>query len=299
MPVSHLDARRCGKIKGDEFYTLLPSIEAELAHYPDLFRNKIVYSNCDRAESQFVKYFSEANLGLKDYIYSSNDFRSDESIKKLNQCDIVVTNPPFSLFVEYYKTLLKTGKKFIIVSPLMGVVNFSTLEQLLIGEVFPGRTKLNKFLRPDGSIAPVSCRWIQNIKRHYNPPLNLHTSNPEVPPNGWHKFLNYDAYNLDKSKYVADFYTTHPNYQGRIGVPVTFVDWWNPDQFKFLCRSDGVIVKQQDGSIKQVFCRLIISTNQTIKPFDDLSAGLQYSREVCQRYNKGKFRPCGPLILQN
>ena len=123
---------KANKEKNDEFYTMLSDIEAELQHYEHHFKDKVVYCNCDNPEwSNFWKYFKDnfERLGLKRLIatYYDNDnqvyrtdlisdtknklnrfplkgngdFRSQECIDILKEADIVVTNPPFSLFREY------------------------------------------------------------------------------------------------------------------------------------------------------------------------------------------------------
>ena len=141
------------KAKNDEFYTQLTDIEKEMRHYKDFFKGKVVYCNCDDArESNFFKYFSLnfEHLGLKKLISTgfkadgkgvvliyegdkngnrivddneiivnelegNGDFRSAECIEYLKECDVVVTNPPFSLFREYVAQLMEYGKKFLII----------------------------------------------------------------------------------------------------------------------------------------------------------------------------------------
>ncbi|MBQ2397740.1 MAG: modification methylase, partial [Bacteroidales bacterium] len=141
------------KAKNDEFYTQLTDIEKEMRHYKDFFKGKVVYCNCDDArESNFFKYFSLnfEHLGLKKLIttgYKANgkgivliyegdkngnrivedseivtkelegngDFRSAECVEFLKEADVVVTNPPFSLFREYVAQLMEYGKKFLII----------------------------------------------------------------------------------------------------------------------------------------------------------------------------------------
>jgi hypothetical protein len=141
------------KGKNDEFYTQLSDIEKELRNYKEYLRNKIVFCNCDDPEeSHFWRYFSEnfEYLGLKKLVSThfenekpsykleivadingdgrtnrldtirtplmqNGDFRSPESIEILEEADIVVTNPPFSLFREYVAQLFEYDKKFIIV----------------------------------------------------------------------------------------------------------------------------------------------------------------------------------------
>ena len=141
------------KARNDEFYTMLTDIEKEMRYYKDFFKGKVVYCNCDDArESNFFKYFSLnfEFLGLKKLITTGykadgkgvvlvyegdkngnrrvdneeiivnelngdGDFRSEECIEYLKQADVVVTNPPFSLFREYVKQLMDYNKKFIII----------------------------------------------------------------------------------------------------------------------------------------------------------------------------------------
>ena len=138
--------------KNDEFYTQLSDIEKEMVHYKDHFKGKTIYCNCDDArESNFFKFFSLnfEKLGLKKLITTgykadgqgvaliyegdkngnrlpdteeitirplqgNGDFRSEECIEFLKEADIVVTNPPFSLFREYIAQLMEYGKKFTL-----------------------------------------------------------------------------------------------------------------------------------------------------------------------------------------
>lgn len=132
------------KRKNDEFYTLLPDIETELQYYSEHFRGKVIYCNCDNPEfSNFWKYFKihfeefgirkliatyyDSGKPTYKYVLSSGDneptktpltddedFRSPECIEILKEADIVVTNPPFSLFREYIAQLIKYDKRFII-----------------------------------------------------------------------------------------------------------------------------------------------------------------------------------------
>ena len=144
--------------KNDEFYTQLKDIEKELVHYKEHFKDKVVYCNCDSEESNFVKYFllNFKHLGLKKLIASGfsfdgngtklefngyreneniynaedvhteslvgdGDFRSEECIALLEESDIVVTNPPFSLFQEYVEQLMEYDKKFLIIGNMNAI----------------------------------------------------------------------------------------------------------------------------------------------------------------------------------
>jgi len=147
--------RKANKAKNDEFYTQLSDIEKELWHYKNHFKDKIIFCNCDDPEeSNFFKYFAlnfeylglkklvathyeeekksykleiirwldlnnDWKINLKDTkkieLKENGDFRSDESIEILKEADIVVTNPPFSLFREYVAQLFEYEKKFLII----------------------------------------------------------------------------------------------------------------------------------------------------------------------------------------
>ena len=151
--MSNTNLKTAKKSKNDEFYTLMEDIEKEMRYYKDFFKGKVVYCNCDDArESNFFKYFSLnfEFLGLKKLITTGykadgkgvvlvyegdkngnrrvdneeiivnelngdGDFRSEECIEYLKECDVVVTNPPFSLFRQYVKQLMDYDKKFIII----------------------------------------------------------------------------------------------------------------------------------------------------------------------------------------
>ena len=122
--------RSARKAKNDEFYTMRSDIDKELEHYADQFKDQVVYCNCDDPNtSNFVAYFRDnfERLGLKKLIAThfateggaarklvktsdgeelttlsgDGDFRSQECLDLLDECDIIVTNPPFSLFREF------------------------------------------------------------------------------------------------------------------------------------------------------------------------------------------------------
>ena len=152
--MAHANLSNAKKAKNDEFYTQLSDIENELKHYKSHFAGKVVYCNCDDArKSNFFRFFQKkfSDYGLKKLIttsYNENghgsvlvyegdtngngkldeyevkvsdlngngDFRSEECIELLKEADIVVTNPPFSLFREYIATLVQYNKKFLVIS---------------------------------------------------------------------------------------------------------------------------------------------------------------------------------------
>ena len=148
MASANANLHKAKNAKNDEFYTQLTDVSKEMIHYKEHFKDKIVFCNCDDpAWSAFWEYFhlNFAELGLKKLIsthydktkptykmeYSggddndievgvktplegNGDFRNQECLDLLDECDIVVTNPPFSLFREYVAVLMEHEKKFII-----------------------------------------------------------------------------------------------------------------------------------------------------------------------------------------
>ena len=272
------------KAKNDEFYTQLSDIEKEMAHYKDFFKGKIVYCNCDDArESNFFKFFSNnfESLGLKKLITTgykadgkgvklvyegdkngnfmvddtevvmtelegSGDFRSEECIELLKECDVVVTNPPFSLFREYVAQLMEYGKKFIIIGNgnavtykeifpyiknnelWLGNKSFSGGMDFIAGENYDSaKCKHPKYDNKGNIIINVMmCVWFTNIPHtKRNTPLDLYRkySNEDYP-----KYDNYNAIEVSK---VTDI---PMDYDGAMGVPITFLDKYCPTQFEIV-----------------------------------------------------------------
>ena len=270
------------KAKNDEFYTQLSDIEKELRHYKEYFRDKVIFCNCDDPEeSNFWKYFelNFTQLGLKKLIAThyetakpsyklelvrdingdgnidsldiiktglkqNGDFRSDECVEILKEADIVVTNPPFSLFREYIAQLMEYDKKFIIIGNLNAITYKETFPLLKENKMWLGygfkRGNAYFYVSPnigeqfvrgvyDKATGLVKFRnvvWYTNIdiqKRHEDIIL-YRTYDEESYP----KYDNYDAINVDKTKDIpCDYYEV-------MGVPITFMDKYNPDQFNLL-----------------------------------------------------------------
>lgn len=243
------------KEKNDEFYTMLTDIEKELKHYKNHFKNKIIFCNCDDpTESNFWKYFSlNFNfLGLKKLISThyekeipsyklefdgidlvktplkqNGDFRSPECIEILKECDIVVTNPPFSLFREYVAQLIEYKKKFIIIGSLNAITYKETFKLIKDNKIWLGNSSPKEFLQPDGEIKKFgNIYWFTNLEhKKRNEELILYKEyNSKDYPN----YDNYDVINVDKVKYIPK------DYFGVMGVPITFLDKYNPKQFEIL-----------------------------------------------------------------
>ena len=159
----------------------------------------------------------------------NGDFRSKECVKLLQQADIVITNPPFSLFREYVAQLMKYKKKFLII----GNDNCRTYKEIfpLIKEnkFWCGLHHVKQFYKPDGSVKNFgNVSWYTNLENsRRNEVINTgkkYCGYEEMYP----KYDNYDAINVDK---VSDI---PMDYDGIMGVPITFLDKYNPEQFKIV-----------------------------------------------------------------
>lgn len=180
----------------------------------------------------------------------NGDFRSAECIELLKQADIVVTNPPFSLFREYVTQLIAYNKKFLIIAnkntitykeifPLikenkvwvgvqsMGIDMLFDIPKEQAEELLRNGKQGSKYRIVDGVVKGRSASiWLTNLehsKRHEEMILYKHYTPEEYP-----KYDNYDAINVDKVKDIPC------DYDGVIGVPITFLDKYNPEQFKII-----------------------------------------------------------------
>ena len=271
--------------KNDEFYTMLTDIEKEMRYYKDFFKGKVVYCNCDDArESNFFKYFSLnfEFLGLKKLISTGykadgkgvvlvyegdkngnrrvdneeiivnelngdGDFRSEECIEYLKECDVVVTNPPFSLFRQYVKQLMDYNKKFIIIGN-QNAITYKEIfpyiknNQLWLGMSMNGSNRW--FVAPDSYEVKENAAgykldekgrkmffvngvtWFTNIEnKRRNEKLDLYKkySFEDYP-----KYDNYDAIEVSRVDEIP------MDYDGVMGVPITFLYKYNPTQFEII-----------------------------------------------------------------
>ena len=260
----NISLHKANATKNDEFFTRLTDIERELSHYKDHFQDKIVFCNCDDPEySNFWKYFQlnfhylglkklvsthyetdkpsykmeivrhekGVQIGIPDFVKTPlkeyGDFRRAECIEILKEADIVVTNPPFSLFREYVAQLVEYDKKFIIIGNKNAISYKEFFPLLMKNKLWIGYEQPSKFFDGKGNLTNQVqglCRWFINLdisKRHEE--LFLYKNyTPEEYPN----YDNYDAIEVSR---VADIPI---DYDGYMGVPITFLDKYNPEQFE-------------------------------------------------------------------
>ena len=158
------------------------------------------------------------------------DFRSEECLALLDEADIVVTNPPFSLFREYVSVLMEYEKKFIIIGNKNAITYKEIFPLLKDNSVWLGSESPFEFFTPDGMTKRVNglTRWYTNLdikKRHEDLILVKKYAGHE---DEYPKYDNYDAIEVSK---VADIPL---DYAGVMGVPITFLDKYNPDQFEIV-----------------------------------------------------------------
>jgi len=184
-----------------------------------------------------------------DGIYGAGDFRSKECLELLDEADIVVTNPPFSLFREYVATLMDYDKKFVIVGNQNAITYKEAFPLLRDDRLWLGYNKVKEFVVPSadhpergnivtdgkgGLIAKFgNICWYTNLditKRHED--LLLYRRYKE-DPSRYPKYDNYDAIEVSKVKDIPE------DYWGVMGVPITFMDKYNPDQFDIVGCSES------------------------------------------------------------
>lgn len=204
--MSNENLRRAKATKNDEFYTLRADIEAELSHYKDYLKGKIIYCNCDTPESNFVKFLNEVKdeWGIKDVWHTSLDegisFDSPFAKELLAKCDVVITNPPFSLTRPRFVPMLdESGKKFLFI----GNLNMATMKEIfpLIrdNKLWTGYTHPKEFIQPDGTYKKFgNCLWWTNLPVDKSLKLDC---NKHFDPELYPLYDNYAAWNVDK---VAD-----------------------------------------------------------------------------------------------
>ena len=280
--------------KNDEFYTQLSDVSKELAHYKHHFKDKIVFCNCDDPEwSAFWRYFhlnfsvlglkklisthydrkeptykmiyeggndNDVTVGEKIPLLGNGDFRNQECLDLLDESDIVVTNPPFSIARSYIEILMKHDKPFLIIGDLNWMTYKEIFPLLKENKVWLGYNSVKEFIQPDGTIKKFGNKlWFTRLdhsKRHEKLILWKKYTPEEYP-----KYDNYEAINVNKVQDIpCDYYpcwykcqkATECQYaitegmkadalslcetpnNGCIGVPITYMDKHNPEQFEII-----------------------------------------------------------------
>jgi len=251
--------------------------------------NEVKDLNSDGAVSLAdVEWLLKRNVNVAKPLKGNGDFRSEECIELLKEADIIVTNPPFSLFREYIAQLMEYDKKFLILGDQNAISYKETFGYIKENRLWLGYDNggTKWFQVPmDYDILTESRKKIENgvqyfsmgrilwftnlntTKRHENIVLYKKYSSKEYP-----KYDNYEAINVDR---VSDI---PMDYEGAMGVPVTFMDKYNPDQFEIINSNDirlndkvpfkeHGLIKDKDGTIngKPKYIRIVIKNKRVKK----------------------------------
>ncbi|MDO8739976.1 MAG: adenine-specific methyltransferase EcoRI family protein [Candidatus Woesearchaeota archaeon] len=241
-------------------------IKIEISEVPDANKDGAI-------DLTDVKSLLKHNANIATPLKGTGDFRSDECIELLKEADIVVTNPPFSLFREYVAQLSEYDKKFVIIGNTNSLTYKEIFKLIKENKLRTGYTNFNIgmfFVVPDDwelfhhideegrKIARVSTScWFTNmeVEKHKEYLILYKKYNPEEYP----KYDNYDAIEVSKVAEIPE------NYTGAMGVPITFIDKYNPGQFEIIKFRKGDDDKDLIINGKCPFFRILIKNKKVKK----------------------------------
>lgn len=247
------------KNKNDEFFTFYADIEAECNHYKNFFKDKIIYLNCDDEDSNFWKYFFDHFIEfkikelwathldtaqsyllktidginvIKENLIENGDYNSEECLKLLTQCDIVITNPPFSKSKEFISLIVNYNKYFLVIGNENAFSSTLIFPLLKDEKIWTGFNKVKKFFTPENEVQSFgNILWFTNIPINKDIPLINCTK--DYNPSFYLQYDNFDAINVDA---ISDI---PKDYKGIMGVPISYVGRHNPQQFEILGLAAG------------------------------------------------------------
>ena len=221
-----------------------PAYRVEITDVPDA-------NNDGAIDLSDVEYLLKSSRNVLTLLTGDGDFRSAECLALLDEADVVVTNPPFSLFREYVAELVEHGKQFLILGS-QNAVTYSDIVTLIkenrlwlgydnggekwfrVPDDYDHTTTESRIKVEDGVryLSMGNIAWFTNLdttKRHETITLYKRYSPEEYP-----RYVNYDAIEVSR-------YTDIPHdYDGAMGVPITFLDKYNPKQFEILGSSQSL-----------------------------------------------------------
>ena len=314
--------------KNDEFYTLYTDVEKELSLYSQYLKEKVIYCNCDNPYvSNFFRYFANnfKALGIKKVIATcynngkgafkailehqvedvekwlnngnvtlldgNGDFASPECVKFIDEADIVVTNPPFSLFREFVALLMEHKKQFLIIGNMNAITYKEIFPLIKENKLWLGCTSPKEFVQPDGTTKKFgNICWFTNLpveKRdkcldlfeEYSPDKYPMYDNylainvdrvSDIPCNEWFIMtVGEDRYNKLKATYgddcvLIDGDDVKKQYRIKVrnivmGVPITFLYKYNPNQFEIVSFRKGdngedlIFSKKKENEFNRTF----------------------------------------------
>ena len=266
--------RSAAGAKNNEFYTRYEDIEVEVMRYRKQFKNKIVYLPCDdpaEKKSEFWSFFVNNfdAFGLKKLIAThydesgkaykiwidadrsgdgyiddadamqedlvgNGDFQSPECIEILKECDIVCTNPPFSLFRELISLLVKYDKKFLLIGNKNAFTYKEIVSLFMEDKIWTGYGQPKDFRLEDGSITTKVnglCKWFTNMPNNKKGEELVLTKTYNATD--YPKYDNFDAIEVGRLIHIPK------DYDGIMGVPPTYLEKYNPEQFELIGGFNG------------------------------------------------------------
>lgn len=210
-----------------------------------------------------IRYLMQNDKNVISILHENGDFRSQECVALLQEADIVVTNPPFSLFREYLAQLVQYDKKFLIIGNVNAITYKETFALIKENRLWMGATIHSgdrEFRVPDSYplkaagfrvdekgvkyIRVKGVRWFTNLdypQRHEDLILYKHYTPEEYP-----KYDNYDAINVNVTNDIPC------DYDGVMGVPITFLDKYNPEQFEIVGNEYSLNIDKGRGYVNGV-----------------------------------------------
>jgi len=225
-----------------------------------------------RVDLADVAYLLKHDGNSLKLLKDDGDFRSKECVELLRKADIVVTNPPFSLFSHYLEQLMEHAKQFIIVAPDTALHYKDIFKLIKDNKLWLGYGRVKEFIQPDGTIKKMgNIGWFTNLdttKRHELLTLYKKYSSEEYP-----HYDNLDAIDVGKTAEIPE------DFFGKMGVPDAFLDKYNPDQFELIGIPTGNSGKEI-GVTKNYRGRTDISVTRNGK------TSCPYSRIIIQQKRK-------------
>ena len=298
------------KAKNDEFYTRYDDIEAEVMKYRKYFRDKVVYLPCDdpiEKKSEFWSFFvnnfdafgikkliathydengktykiwiDTDNSGdgyiddadaLQEELIGNGDFRSPECTAILNECDIVCTNPPFSMFREFVDWIFTAKKQFLIIGN-NNAITYKEIFPLIkdnqmwvgytanktcifrVGEGYTFDDRITKQINDGNYYGKVpAVTWFTNLPNTKRNEEMVLTASYYANPDAYPHYDNYDGINVDRLSQIPK------DYEGAMGVPITIIDSYNPEQFEIIKFRKGDDGKDLRFNGKEPYFRVLI-----------------------------------------
>lgn len=240
--------------------------ELNLFNYDEEKRSGYYYEYTGRDDEAIIPTLEDVR-----YFKGDGDFRSDESIELLKEADVVVTNPPFSLFREHVAQIIEYEKDFLVIGNInaltykeifklikenkawMGINMGRGISGFIVPEhyeLYGTETRIDEF--ENRIVSPNNSLWLTNLdnfKRHTDIELTkTYKGNEEKYP----KYDNYDGINVNKTNDIPK------DYKGAMGVPITFLHKFNPDQFEIIKFRKGNDNRDLSINGKNPYFRILI-----------------------------------------